>query len=82
MPYLQILKQMMGITNFDRLERLIYKPLSSRPGWIKIAREDATEILWLAHRARDNQDFESLQELDIQAGLLADGIQHRMDTDL
>jgi hypothetical protein len=39
-------------------------------------------FLWLAHRARDNQDFESLQELDIQAGLLADGIQYRMDTDL
>jgi hypothetical protein len=73
---------MMDITNFDRLERLIHKPLSSRPGWLKIAREDAAEILWLAHRARNNQDFKSLQEFDLQAGLLADGIQYRMDTDL
>lgn len=72
---------MTGSTNFDRLERLIHKPLSSRPGWLKIAREDAAEILWLAYRAQANQDFESLQELDVQAGLLADGIQSRMDTD-
>ena len=43
--------------NLDRLERLIHIPVHSRPDWLKNAREDAEELLWLACRASTNQDL-------------------------
>jgi hypothetical protein len=72
---------LMEYTNLDRLERLIHIPVSSRPEWLKNAREDAKEILWLAYRAHTNQDLGSLEELDREAGIMADTIQFRMEND-
>jgi hypothetical protein len=43
--------------NLDRLERIIHIPVSSRPDWLKNAREDAEELLWLASRASMNHDL-------------------------
>ena len=68
--------------NLDRLERLIHIPVSSRPDWLKNAREDAQELLWLASRARTNQDLASLEELDREAGIMAERLQYRMDNEL
>ena len=68
--------------NLDRLERLIHIPVHSRPDWLKNAREDAEELLWLACRASTNHDFASLEELDREAGIMAERIQYRMDKEL
>lgn len=65
--------------NLDRLERLIHQPVSSRPDWLKHAREDAREVLWLALRAETDQDFDTLFELDEEAALIADRIEDRMN---
>ena len=72
----------MDYLNLDRLEKLIHIPVSSRPQWLKNAREDAEELLWLACRASTNQDLASLEELDREASSMADRIQYRMENDL
>lgn len=64
--------------NLDELERLIHRPVSSRPDWLKHAREDAEELLWLAHRAGDDQDFDRLAELDEDAAVLIEKIERRL----
>jgi hypothetical protein len=64
----------------DELERLIHRPVSSRPDWLKHAREDAEELLWLAHRAGNDQDFDRLAELDEDAAVLIERIERRMDS--
>ena len=66
--------------NLDELERLIHRPVSSRPDWLKHAREDAEELLWLAHRASNDQDFDRLAELDEDAAVLIERIERRMDS--
>ena len=66
--------------NLDQLERLIHRPVSSRHDWLKHAREDAEELLWLAHRAGDDQDFDRLAELDEDAAVLIERIERRMDS--
>ena len=66
--------------NLDQLERLIHRPVSSRPDWLKHAREDAEELLWLAHRAGNDQDFDRLAELDEDAAILIERIERRMDS--
>ena len=65
--------------NLDRLERLIHRPVSSRPDWLKHAREDAEELLWLAHRAGDDQNFDRLLELEEDAAALIEQIETRME---
>ena len=50
---------LMEHVNLNRLERLIHIPVHSRPDWLKNAREDAEELLWLACRASTNQDLAS-----------------------
>ncbi len=72
----------MEYLNLDRLEKLIHIPVSSRPQWLKNAREDAEELLWLACRASTNQDLASLEELDREARSMAERIQYRMDSEL
>ena len=66
--------------NLDELERLIHRPVSSRPDWLKHAREDAEELLWLAHRAGNDQDFDRLAELDEDAAVLIERIERRMES--
>ncbi|MEI6239635.1 MAG: hypothetical protein WCR51_04550 [Planctomycetia bacterium] len=63
---------------FDRLERLIYRPVSTRPDWLKAWRNEANYLLYLARRAADNEDEEELEELEAQARDLADTVEARL----
>jgi hypothetical protein len=63
---------------FDRLERLIYRPISSRPDWLKAWRNEANYLLYLARRAADNDDEEELEELESQARDMADTVEARL----
>lgn len=63
---------------FDRLEGLIYRPISSRPDWLKAWRNEANYLLYLARRAADNDDEEELEELESQARDLADTVEARL----
>jgi hypothetical protein len=65
--------------HLDQLERLIHRLVSSRPDWLKHAREDAEELLWLAHRAGNDQNFDRLAELDEDAAALIEQIESRME---
>ncbi|MBU6222695.1 MAG: hypothetical protein KGR24_08085 [Planctomycetes bacterium] len=66
---------------FDRLERLIYRPVSTRPDWLKAWRNEANYLLFLARRAEDNEDEEELEELEAQARDLADTVEARLKHD-
>lgn len=63
---------------FDRLERLIYRPVSTRPDWLKAWRNEANYLLFLARRAEDNEDVEELEELEAQARDMADTVEARL----
>jgi hypothetical protein len=63
---------------FDRLERLIYRPVSTRPDWLKAWRNEANYLLYLARWAADNDDDEELEELEAQARDLADTVEARL----
>jgi len=63
---------------FDRLERLIYRPVSTRPDWLKAWRNEANYLLYLARRAADNEDEEELEELEAQARDMADTVEARL----
>ena len=62
---------------FDRLERLIYRPVSTRPDWLKAWRHEAQYLLVLARRAADDEDDELLQELEDQVREMADMVEAR-----
>jgi len=49
---------------FERLERLLFRPISTRPDWLKAWRHEAQYLLVLARRASDDEDDELLQELE------------------
>jgi len=66
---------------FDRLERLIYRPVSTRPDWLKAWRNEANYLLFLARRAEDNEDEEELEDLAAQARDLADTVEARLKHD-
>jgi len=66
---------------FDRLERLLHRPVSTRPDWLKAWRNEANYILFLARRAADDDDFECLQELEDQAREMADMVEGRLRRD-
>ena len=63
---------------FDRLERLIYRPVSTRPDWLKAWRNEAHYLLYLARRADDDEDLELVQELEDQARDMADVVESRL----
>ncbi|MFM8702541.1 MAG: hypothetical protein ACKOHG_01510 [Planctomycetia bacterium] len=67
--------------DFDRLERLIYRPVSTRPDWLKAWRNEAQYLLFLARRAVDADDEELVQELEDQARDMADIVEARLRTD-
>lgn len=71
----------MGSDEFDRLERLIYRPVSTRPDWLKAWRNEANYLLFLARRAEDNEDELELEELEAQARDLADTVEARLKHD-
>jgi hypothetical protein len=66
---------------FDRLERLIYRPVSTRPDWLKAWRNEAQYLLFLARRAVDADDEELVQELEDQARDMADIVEARLGHD-
>jgi hypothetical protein len=66
---------------FDRLERLIYRPVSTRPDWLKAWRNEANHLLFLARRAEDNEDEQELADLAAQARDLADTVEARLKHD-
>ena len=63
---------------FDRLEQLIYRPVSTRPDWLKAWRNEAQYLLYLARRADDDEDLELVQELEDQARDMADVVESRL----
>jgi hypothetical protein len=63
---------------FARLERLIYRPVSSRPDWLKAWRNEANYLLYLARRADDDDDLELVAELEVQAGEMADMVEAKL----
>lgn len=75
--------QAMSLANdeFDRLERLIYRPVSTRPDWLKAWRNEAQYLLYLARRAVDADDEELVQELEEQARDMADVVEARLRHD-
>ena len=62
---------------FLRLESLIYRPVSTRPEWLKAWRNEANFVLYLARRASDADDIEMLEELEDQAREMADMVEAR-----
>lgn len=64
--------------HFDRLERLIFRPVSTRPDWLKAWRHEAQHLLFLARRAEDDDDVELLEELAVQARDMADMVEARL----
>ena len=67
--------------SFERLERLIYQPVSTRPDWLKAWRNEAQYLLYLARRASDDDDLELLQELEDQAREMGDVVEGRWKTE-
>ena len=62
---------------FERLEKLLYRPVSTRPDWLKAWRNEANYLLYLARRAGDDEDLELLEELEEQARDMADMVEAR-----
>jgi len=62
---------------FLRLAGLIYRPVSFRPDWLKAWRNEANYVLYLARRALDADDIETLEELEDQAREMADMVEAR-----
>lgn len=67
--------------DFDRLERLLYRPVSTRPDWLKAWRNEAQYLLYLARRAVDADDEELLEELEEQARDMADVVEAKLRSD-
>lgn len=63
---------------FTRLEGLLYRPVSTRPDWLKAWRNEAQYLLYLARRAADDDDEELVQELEDQAREMADAVEARL----
>jgi hypothetical protein len=66
---------------FDRLERLIYRPVSTRPDWLKAWRNEANYLLTLARRAVDTDDIDEAEELEDQAREMADVVEARLKSE-
>lgn len=66
---------------FARLERLIYRPVATRPDWLKAWRHEANYLLSLARRADDAEDDELLAELEDQAAEMAAVMEARLRAD-
>ncbi len=64
--------------SFARLESLIYRPVSTRPDWLKAWRNEANYLLFLARRAADDDAHDVLEELDEQARDMADMVEARL----
>lgn len=63
---------------FLRLESLVYRPVSTRPDWLKAWRNEANYLLYLARRASDDDNIELLEELEEQARDMSDMVEGRL----
>lgn len=63
---------------FYRLESLVYRPVSTRPDWLKAWRNEANYLLFLARRAEDDENVDLLEELEDQAREMADMVEGRL----
>lgn len=63
---------------FYRLEGLIYRPVATRPDWLKAWRNEANYVLFLARRAEDDENFDLVEELEDQAREMADMVEGRL----
>jgi hypothetical protein len=63
---------------FQRLEGLMYRPVSTSADWLKSWRNEANYLLFLARRASDDDNFELLDELEEQAREMADMVEGRL----
>lgn len=66
---------------FLRLESLIFRPVSTRPDWLKAWRHEAQHLLFLARRATDDDNEELVQELEDQAREMADMVEARLSAE-
>ena len=66
---------------FLRLESLVFRPVSTRPDWLKAWRNEANYVLFLARRADDDENLELLEELEDQAREMADIVEGRLKAD-
>lgn len=41
--------------DFLRLESLVYCPVSTRPDWLEVWRNEANDLIFLARRANDDE---------------------------
>ena len=69
---------MLDDDEFLRLESLVYRPVSTRPDWLKAWRNEANYLLFLARRASDADDEELLEELADQAREMGDMVEGRL----
>lgn len=69
---------MASADEFHRLESLVYRPISTRPDWLKAWRNEASYVLFLARRAEDDENFQLLEELEDQAREMADMVEGRL----
>lgn len=69
---------MSGVDPFDRLERLVHRPVSSRPDWLLIWRDEAHHLLFLARRAAADDDPDTVDELATEADAMADAMERRL----
>lgn len=69
---------MLDDDEFLRLESLVYRPVSTRPDWLKAWRNEANYLLFLARRASDTDDEELLEELADQAREMGDMVEGRL----
>ena len=76
-PRVDSLRMSLSGDEFLRLESLIYRPVSTRPDWLKAWRNEANYLLFLARRASDADDIELLEELEDQAREMADMVEAR-----
>jgi hypothetical protein len=66
---------------FLRLESLVYRPVSTRPDWLKAWRNEANYVLYLARRAEDDDNIDLLEELEDQARDMADMVEGRLKSE-
>lgn len=53
--------------NIEKLQTLINTPMIPPPNWIRKWQTEAEHVLFLAHLAKDDNDFNQLKVLDLEA---------------
>ena len=56
--------------NIEKLQELINTPIDPPPNWARNWQTEAEHVLFLAHKAKDDNDNDGLRELDDEAAKL------------